>query len=372
MARADGPLPTAKRQLEHASALFVQRRFNECREVCESLLAAAAKTQQAQQAQHEGQAHPTDGTQGLDLPPADLNMLLLLLLRLAREQGRWEPEWERACLLAGGIEMLSEDVLLLGTLTQVKAKAFRAARDTVEVWLAGKSDDFFNEAALGMQPSRRNYERVVELYILALAGMGDHAAGTEFLRYNTILAANHRQLLMDHVHKLENEAQTAVHASQEAAKAVVLPAAQVNHTKQAEQKVPPQSQPQTGKTKAEAATSVSSSAATTATASTATAVAVSTRTSSSSNHTPASREAGSTASSTVRTLARRARAVVAGRGRLAAAIPAALLVALLLALWAGAQRAGFFKRDTIVGRILGVVVDRLKATARMGLNVNAV
>eukprot|EP00842_Homolaphlyctis_polyrhiza_P003948 jgi/Hompol1/4554/HPOL_000110-RA len=110
-------------------------------------------------------------------------MARLLLLRIAKLEGNLVNEWRMQGETVGGI----------------KDKMFAAAAADIEAWLAGQPDVFFDYAATGRQPFSRDYERIAELYVVALVGAENYSAASEFLSSNTVLTAERKQLTLDAV-----------------------------------------------------------------------------------------------------------------------------------------------------------------------------
>ncbi|KAJ8322688.1 hypothetical protein O5D80_008230 [Batrachochytrium dendrobatidis] len=177
----DPPLNVQK-PLELISRLFVQRKFENAHQECIRLL------------------------DQFDILTSDQrNVLLLMLLRISKEVGQWNEAWQKVCQLIGGSGMLSEELLLLGSLKMLKEKEYKNTLDLIETWLTCQTDEYMARVASNMQPSARNYRRIVELYLLSLVGAHDYSAALAFLQYNTILGSQQKKTLEEYVVQLQNE-----------------------------------------------------------------------------------------------------------------------------------------------------------------------
>ncbi|KAL2918000.1 hypothetical protein HK105_202414 [Polyrhizophydium stewartii] len=350
---ADAAAATAA--LGRASRLFAHHKLAEAQRVCETLVVPALAALTAEQRQ----------------------LALLLLLRVARSESsaasgddggasggadrRWAAQWERVVGLAGGIHMLSGELLLVGALAHVKARDHGAARGVVEQWLAAQADEFFQAAAAGTQPSARTYERVVELYMLALAGLRDYEAAAEFLKYNTVLPAKRREMLEASISRLQLEAAAACMPAP-AAQPAAAPAASASAAAAA-------AEPGAAGAEPLAPLGVTGSAALQRAENAHVGPAGSTSSAGSS---------GGGSSSAVQTLAvRTTRAVARARGGwIGKAVEwigsaPSLVVAFVLIVIFGLRRAGFLGQDDFVRRLLTAALQRVAATARMGMTMSA-
>ena len=99
--------------------------------------------------------------------------------------------------------MLADDVLNLGLLLHIKQKEFHSAKDLIESRLATLPDEMLLQAEQRIEPACKQYHRLIELYILTLAGLLDFDSASEFLKHNFVLAAARKNVLMVHLNKMK-------------------------------------------------------------------------------------------------------------------------------------------------------------------------
>ncbi|TPX69332.1 hypothetical protein SpCBS45565_g02485 [Spizellomyces sp. 'palustris'] len=350
-----------ERELKRISRLYIQRRFDEAYGLCQKQF----------------------GSFGSDGEQAKLwNILAVLYLRIAaqREDSSQSEEarptdWDYMLRLYGGaVEKLPADVLCAGILLLQKRRLHSSSKQAIETWLATLPDDYFWSLSNEVQSDAlQNYERIVELYCLhVLPSLGEWESAKDFLEWNEVIATGKRALYRKKLDEMERRRRSV--SSREASPGAenqaksenapsFVPAMQKESTtpvsgKQGSDEAPKRQKDQRLETQSSGQQSTGQSAQSETGGKPQDAA-----TQSASQNSASASPPQSTDSIT------RTRATIRHWLAITRGVPAALLAILLLL-----AISRFLRRfkNTVIGRAVSLLADKIYTTAKMGLNMQTI